>query len=175
MSPSSSAPASILETERLSLRELSTEDAGFILRLLNEPSFISNIGDRGVRTLEDARSYLLTGPLASYHRHGFGIWRLALKTGDTPIGICGLLQREMLEHADLGYALLPEFWSQGYAGEACAAVMAHARAVLGLPRLLAVVNEDNTRSIRLLEKMGFRCEGKVRLAEDEQEILLFGS
>lgn len=165
----------ILETERLSIRPLSTADDAFILRLLNEPSFLDNIGDKGVRTLDDARSYLLTGPIASYEKNGFGLWLVAIKTTGTPIGICGLLKRDVLEDVDVGYALVPEFWSQGYASEACAGVLSWARRTLGLARIVAVVDEANARSIRLLETLGFRYERRVRLAPDEGEILLFGS
>ncbi len=107
----------VLETHRLRLRRLSVDDAGFILRLLNEPSFIQNIGDRNVRTIEEARAYILNGPVASYETHGFGLWMVETKDAGTHIGICGLLKREVLEDVDIGYALLPEFWSRGYALE----------------------------------------------------------
>src|SRR5437762_12680729 len=117
----------VIETERLQLRRLSVDDAEFILRLLNEPSFIQNIGDRGVRTLDDARSYILKGPVASYEKFGFGLWMIETKARATPIGICGLLKREVLEDVDIGYALLPEFCSQGYALESASAVMSYAR------------------------------------------------
>ena len=163
----------ILETERLRLRRLSIDDAEFILRLLNEPSFIQHIGDRGVRTLEDARAYVLKGPVASYEKFGFGLWLVETKSDDVPIGICGLLKRDVFEDADIGYALLPEFWSKGYALESASAVMAYARETLGSKKLLAVVNADNQSSIRLLEKMGFHYEKMVRLSDDAPEIKLF--
>jgi ribosomal-protein-alanine N-acetyltransferase len=163
----------ILETDRLRLRRLSVDDAEFILRLLNEPSFIQNIGDRSVRTIEDARAYILKGPIASYEKFGFGLWIVETKSAGLPIGICGLLKRDVLEDVDIGYALLPEFCSQGYAFESASAVMSYAREKLGAKRVLAVVNADNQRSIRLLGKMGFRYERMVRLAEDAPEIKLF--
>ena len=163
----------VIETSRLRLRELSLDDAEFILRLLNEPSFIQNIGDRGVRTLDDARTYIANGPIASYEKHGFGLLLVELKEKPMPIGICGLLKRDVLPEPDIGYALLPEFWSKGYAHESAAAVIEHARNVLRLNRILAVVNPDNASSIRLLEKMGFQFERYVRLSEDALEIKLF--
>jgi ribosomal-protein-alanine N-acetyltransferase len=163
----------LIQTKRLRLRELSVDDAEFILRLLNEPSFIQNIGDRGVRTPDDARAYITTGPIASYEKYGFGLLLVELKESATAIGICGLLKRDVLPDPDLGYALLPEFWSNGYAHEAAAAVINNARDVLKLRRLLAVVNPDNLASIRLLEKMGFQFERMVRLNEDAPEIKLF--
>jgi len=163
----------MLETERLRLRRLSVDDAEFILRLLTEPSFIQNIGDRGVRTIEDAREYVLKGPIASYEKFGFGLWLVAEKESEAPVGICGLLKREVFEHIDIGYALLPEFWSRGYALESASAVMSYARETLGAKRVLAVVNPDNQSSIRLLEKMGFQYERMVRLSDEAPEIKLF--
>ena len=165
----------ILETERLQLRLLSVDDAEFILRLLNEPSFIENIGDRGVRTINDARAYILKGPIASYEKFGFGLWMVETRFESTPIGICGLLKRDVLADVDIGYALLPEFWSQGYALESASAVMSYASEKLGLKRVVAVVNSDNQSSIRLLEKMGFKYERMVRLSEGAAEIKLFAA
>jgi ribosomal-protein-alanine N-acetyltransferase len=162
-----------IETNRLRLRELTVDDGEFILRLLNEPSFVQNIGDRGVRTIDDARAYITNGPIASYKNHGFGLLLVELKESGTAIGICGLLKRDVLSDPDLGYALLPDFWSNGYAHESAAAVIDGAGDVLHLQRVLAVVNPENVASIRLLEKMGFQFEGMMRLAEDALEIKLF--
>jgi RimJ/RimL family protein N-acetyltransferase len=164
-----------LETDRLRLRRLSIDDAEFVLRLLNEPSFIQNIGDRGVRTIEDARAYILRGPIASYEKFGFGLLLVEQKESGAPIGICGLLKRDVFEDIDLGYALLPEFWSQGYALESASAVMSYARDKLGAKRVLAVVNADNQSSIRLLDKMGFQYEKMVRLSDNAPEIKLFAA
>jgi ribosomal-protein-alanine N-acetyltransferase len=165
----------ILETNRLRLRRLSVDDAEFILRLLNEPSFIQNIGDRGVRTIEDARVYILRGPVASYEQFGFGLLLVEQKDSGLPIGMCGLLKRDVLEHVDIGYALLPEFWSKGYALESASAVMSYAREELGAKQVLAVVNADNQSSIRLLEKMGFQYERMIRLSDDASEIKLYST
>jgi RimJ/RimL family protein N-acetyltransferase len=165
----------ILETERLHLRRLSTDDAEFILRLLNEPSFIQNIGDRGVRTVDDARGYIVKGPITSYEKFGFGLWMVETRSPIAPVGICGLLKRDVLEDVDIGYALLPEFWSQGYALEAASAVVLYAREKLGLKRVVAVTNSDNQSSIRLLEKMGFKYERMVRLSKEAPEIKLFAA
>src|SRR5712672_2366978 len=165
----------IIETDRLKLRQLSLDDAEFVLRLLNEPSFIQNIGDRGVRTVDDARGYIVKGPITSYEQFGFGLWMVETKSPSAPIGICGLLKREVLEDVDIGYALLPEFWSQGYALESASAVMSYAREKLRATRVLAVVNADNQSSIRLLEKLGFQFERMVRLSENAPEIKLFAA
>jgi len=162
----------ILETDRLQLRRLSLDDAEFILRLLNEPSFIQNIGDRGVRTIDDARGYIIQGPITSYEKFRFGLWMVEIKSPSAPIGICGLLKRDVLDDVDIGYALLPEFWSQGYALEAASAVVCYAREKLGLKRVVAVTNPGNRSSIRLLEKMGFKYERLVQLSDGAPEIQL---
>ncbi len=171
----SARPTTVLETARLDVRPLTHDDAEFILRLLNDPSFLRNIGDKGVRTLDDARRYLDEGPIASYAAHGFGLWRVATKSDDVPVGMCGLLRRPELDDVDVGYALLPEYGSKGYALEVAHAVLRHARERLGLARIVAVVKPGNARSIRLLERLGFRYERLVRLAGDEDEVELWGS
>ena len=165
----------ILETERLLLRQFSIDDADFILRLLNEPSFIQNIGDRGVRTLEDARSYILRVPIASYERNGFGLYLVILTETGTSIGMCGLIKREALEDVDIGYAFLPEYWSKGYAIEAAMAVKEYARDGIGLRRLVAITDPENLASIRVLEKLGLRFETMIRLSEDDIELKLLAA
>jgi RimJ/RimL family protein N-acetyltransferase len=165
----------ILETERLLLRQFSGEDAAFILELLNEPSFIQNIGDRGVRTLEDAQAYLRNGPVASYAKNGFGLYLVCLKETNEPIGMCGLIKRETLDDVDIGYAFLPKFWSKGYAVESARAVKAYAKDVIGLKRLVAITDPANEGSIRVLEKLGLRFEKMVRLSADDIELKLFAA
>jgi RimJ/RimL family protein N-acetyltransferase len=148
----------VLETERLILRHFSTHDAPFILALLNEPSFLRYIGDKKVRSLEDARQYILEGPVATYERHGFGLYQVELKDLHTPIGMCGLLKRDDLPQPDIGFAFLPAFWNSGFAFEAATAVLTDARKRLKFDRILAIVNPDNDASIRLLQKLGFGFE-----------------
>lgn len=160
---------SILETERLRIRPLTVDDDAFVLRLLNEPSFVENIGDREVRTHDDARKYIENGPKASHEAHGFGLDCVELKPSGEPIGICGLLKRDVLDDVDVGYAFLPEFWSRGYAREAVAAVLADAKQGLGLTRIAAVVSSNNESSIRVLERLGFRYEKMVTLSAGEPE------
>ena len=165
----------ILDTARLTLRELSVADAAFILRLLNEPSFMRFIGDRGVRTTADASNYLLQGPLDSYHRFGFGLYLVELKEEKAPIGICGLVKRAALHDVDLGFAFLPEFWSQGYAFEAASAVMTYGRDVVKLRRMVAIVTAENERSMRLLDKLDFRFEQMIAWPEDGSELKLYAA
>jgi len=163
----------VVETPRLALACLSPGDAPFILELLNDPSFLRFIGDRGVRTPEDARRYIEAGPMASYERHGFGLYRVDLRATGESIGICGLLKRDTLPDADLGFALLPRFRAQGYAFEAASAVLDSARGVHGLARVLAITAPDNTVSMRLLEKLGFRLEGQTSLPDGAVELNVF--
>jgi RimJ/RimL family protein N-acetyltransferase len=163
----------VLPTERLTIRQIEEDDDSFILELLNDPSFIRNIGDRNVRTLDDARDYIRKGPLASYERHGFGLWLVELTGEGTPIGMCGLLKRDVLDSPDIGFAYLPAFHGKGYGYEAARAVLDHARNALGLPRVVAIVNADNEPSARLLEKLGMRFEGMVQLFDNEPPLKLF--
>lgn len=155
----------VLETERLFLRHLSSNDDAFILELLNEPGFLENIGDRQVRDLEGARRYVADGPTASYAQHGFGLWWAGLKATGEPVGICGLIKRDVLEHPDIGYAFLARFSGQGFASEAGAAVLAYGRKTLGLGRIVAITKPDNDGSIRVLEKIGLRFDGMITLPD----------
>lgn len=144
----------VVETARLRLHRFNTDDAAFILQLVNEPSWLEFIGDKGVRTLADAQTYLIDGPLAMYARCGHGLYRVDLRSSGAPIGMCGLIKRDSLPDVDIGYAFLPAHWGKGYAEEATRATLAHARDDLGLRRLLAIVTPTNARSIRLLQKLG---------------------
>ena len=163
----------VLETARLRLRWFTLEDAPFILKLVNEPAFLRYIGDKGVRSLDDARTYLRTGPLDSYQRHGFGLYAMELKDRRIAVGMCGLIKRDTLEDVDVGYAVLSGFRGHGYALEASAAVLAHGRDAFGLARIVAVTSPDNHRSIRLLEQLGLAFERTLRWP-DGDEVRLYG-
>jgi RimJ/RimL family protein N-acetyltransferase len=165
----------LLETERLVLRRLTTDDAEFILDLLNQPSFLRYIGDKEVRNVADAIQYIQTGPIASYERFGFGLYLVELKENGESIGMCGLLKRDSLPDVDVGFAFLPRYWSRGYALESAGAVMNYGREVLGLRRIVAITSPDNDASIRLLEKIGLRFERMIKLASDQPEVRLFGT
>jgi [ribosomal protein S5]-alanine N-acetyltransferase len=162
---------SVIRTERLMLRQLEFRDAPFILELLNEPAFVRFIGDKGVRDLEDACAYIRTGPMDSYARHGFGL--LAACLDGTPVGICGLVKRDGLADVDVGFAFLSRHWSKGYAVESASAVLAHARDVLGLRRIVAIASPDNAGSIAVLHKIGLKFEGVIKLTEGGPELKLF--
>jgi RimJ/RimL family protein N-acetyltransferase len=164
----------VIETPRLTLRRLTEADAPFMLTLLNEPSFIRHIGDRGVRTIADAEAYITAGPLASYARFGFGLYLVELKASSASLGICGLLKRDTLDDVDIGFAFLPRFWSRGYAVESASAVCDHARRALGLRRLVAIVDPVNAGSLRVLDRLGFTFERTVRLGDETNDLQLLG-
>jgi len=163
----------VLRTPRLRLRELHPGDAGFMLELLNDAAFIEHIGDRGVRTREDAERYLANGPLASYAQHGFGLWHVERVADGAALGISGLLRRDLLGDVDLGFAFLPAHRGAGYARESAQAVLGYAHTVLGLDRVVAIVSPGNAASARLLECIGLRFERMIRLGEEAAEIRLF--
>lgn len=164
----------VLETDRLILRWLSADDAEFVLGLVNEPSWLQFIGDRGVRSLNDARAYIQNGPAAMYNRFGFGLYLVQRKEDGARLGMCGLIKREGLADVDIGFAFFPRFWSKGYAYEAAAAVMDHGRA-LGLRRIVAITSPDNQSSIKLLQKLGMKFERNMTLPGPSSEVMLFGS
>jgi len=165
----------VIETERLVLRRLNADDAEFIVKLLNQPSFLRFIGDKEVRNNVDAVRYIQTGPVASYERFGFGLYLVELRETKVPIGMCGLLKRDSLPDIDIGFAFLPDYWSRGYAFESAAAVLSYGRKVLGLERIVAITSLDNDASIKLLEKLGLKFERLIKLSPDDSEVRLFGS
>ena len=143
----------LLQTERLNIRYFTPDDAAFILRLLNEPSFHQYIGDRKVRTISDAVNYINNRLIASYSNHGYGLYMIELKDGN-PVGMCGLVKRDPSEDPDVGFAFIPEVWRQGYAYEAANEVVHYARKTLALKRILGITVPDNISSVKTLEKLG---------------------
>jgi len=165
----------LLSTQRLDLRRLDAGDGPFMLELLNDPSFIENIGDRGVRAVADAVRYIEDRMIPSYARHGYGLYVVEQRATGTALGICGLVRRDYLDDPDVGFAFLPQFLGQGYALESATAVRTHAFEVLRLPRLLAITSAHNTRSIHLLEKVGLRFERMIIPPGETKEIRLYTS
>lgn len=163
----------IAETHRLALRKLNPDDAQFILQLLNEPAFLKYIGDKEVCTTEDAKSYLRNGPLKSYDSLGYGLYLVSLKEKKTPVGICGLKKRASLNIPDLGFAFLKEHRSNGYATESARAVMEYAKTTLGISRIAALTKPENSASVSVLNKLGFRFEKNISLPEFESESKFF--
>lgn len=164
----------ILETGRLTLRLMSTDDAEFYLRLVNEPTWLRFIGDKGVYTVEDARAAILQGPVRMYEQMGFCLYLVERKSDCTPIGMCGLIKRDSLDDVDIGFAFFPEYWGQGYAHESALAVMLYGKNEIGLKRLVAIVSPDNRQSIRLIEKLGMAFEGLLELKGDGTPTKLYG-
>ncbi|BDM64230.1 alanine acetyltransferase [Shewanella sp. NFH-SH190041] len=153
----------ICETERLVVRHFELKDAPFIIELLNQDAFIRYIADKQVRTLNDALRYLTQGPMLSYREQGFGLNLLLTQGSMTPIGMCGLLKRPELTCPDIGYALLSDYWGQGYGEEAARAVLAHGFSSLGLPAIQGVTLPENQRSNQLLQKLGFNLVEQISL------------
>ena len=162
-----------IESERLFLRPLTLEDGEFILQLLNTDGFIKYIGDRNVRTIEQAKDYLLNGPLKSYETNGFGLNLVELKTNQTPAGMCGLLKRDYLDHPDIGFAFLPEYTGKGYAYEIVKEIIYYGLNVLKMGKILAIVLPENSSSIKLLEKIGFRYEKNFISPDTNEELCLY--
>lgn len=163
----------VLETPRLRLRPLVPEDDAFVLELLNEPGWLQHIGDRGVRSLADARCYIADGPTAMLARSGLGLLAVTLRGGGGPVGICGLLARETLPHPDLGYALLARHTGRGYAREACGAVLDWAARSLGITRVLAITSQGNAASVAVLADLGFQARGRRRMPGEDEDVDVF--
>ncbi len=163
----------IVDTERLELRWLTLDDAPMMLAVWNDPAFMQFVGDRGVRTLEEAQLSLQTGPMNLYVEHGYGPFRVIRRIDGASMGICGLFRRDGLDEPDIGFALLPEYCGEGFAYEASIAVLDHAREVLDLPRVTAIVSPENSASIRLLEKLGLHYDKLMRLPGDDKDVSLY--
>lgn len=163
----------IFETKRLLLCRLDPKDAAFIFELMNDPSWKRYIGDRGIKTLEDAEAYIRNGPVKSYHQFNFGLYAARLKDTNLPIGLCGLLKRDNLDDADIGFAFLPQYAGKGYAFESAGAIIDHAASVLGMRRILAIASPDNSRSVTLLEKLGFSFKEMIRMPDHAADSGLF--
>lgn len=174
MSRTTPADRVVLATERLRLRHFTTDDAPFIVELLNDPAWLRFIGDRGVRTLDDARRYLTTGPLEMYAKLGYGLYKVELADG-TPVGMCGLLKRDYLDAPDIGFAFLPAYVGKGFAQEVATALLGYARSMLHIHRILAITNPENEPSVKLLGKLGFKFEGMVQPPGEQREIYLFAT
>lgn len=162
----------ILRTDRLRLRLVTEDDAPFYLTLVNDPAFIAHIGDRQLRTVDAARRGLLEGPIAMQARHGHSLYMVERLDDGTPLGLLGLVKRDTLEYADIGYAFLPEHRGHGYAFEAGQAVVRHATA-LGIRHLAAITTPGNTASIALLQRLGLRFERCASLTPGQPPVNIY--
>lgn len=164
----------IAETNRLIISKITLDDAAFFLELVNTPNFIKYIGDRNLKTVEDAKTYLKNGTLKSYEDFGFGFYKLLLKEeNNKAIGTCGLVKREQLDNVDIGFAMLPKYEGKGFGYESCIAVLKLAKEQFKLNKVLAITLPTNNNSIKLLEKIGLSYEKRVKPFEDDEELLLF--
>ena len=154
------------------IREFDLNDVDFIVTLLNTPTWLQFIGDRGVKNIEDAKNYLINGPMKSYRANGFGLSMVEMKDGSVPIGMCGLIKRDSLDDIDIGFAMLPLYSGKGYGYEAASATMDHAKNSIGLTRVVAITVADNIYSIGLLKKLGMQFEKMMQL-DEEKELMLF--
>jgi len=165
----------ILETERLRLRRFALDDAEFIIRLLNSPGWLEFIGDRNVKTEEQAKAYLQNGPLKSYEVNGYGLCMVETKADNKPIGVCGIINRANLEGQDIGFAFLSEYIGLGYGYEIASAVLNYAMNELKLPRVLAITLPTNKPSIKLLEKIGLEFKKNFTFPDEDEELMLFSN
>jgi RimJ/RimL family protein N-acetyltransferase len=163
----------LLETERLSLRWLTLDDADLMLAVWNDPAFVRHVGDRGIRTIEEAHTAMQRGAFHLYETYGYGPYRVALKDTDVAVGLCGLFRRANLDVADIGYAVLPAHCGEGYAYEASMATIGYARDKLGLQRLYGIVSPSNVVSAHLVGKLGLRFERMHRMPDEEGEVCLY--
>ena len=163
----------LITTDRLLINRITIDDAGFILELMNDKDWIKNIGDTGVRTIEDAQAYIQNRFLKTYIESNYGFYTMNLKNTLQIIGIVGLVDRKGIDHIDIGYGILPEFRGKGYAFEAAKAIYDYGYQELNLEKIVAIVNPDNLPSIKLLSKLGLEFEKMVRLPDEEIEILLY--
>lgn len=165
----------LIATERLLVQRAELSDAPFILELLNSPTWLEFIGDRGITSLEKAEKYIQESLTSAYEENGHGLFKVCLKTDRTPIGLCGFLKRDYLESVDIGYALLPEFEGRGYAYEAANAVLDYGQTTLNLNPILAITAQKNKKSQKLLVKIGLKKKGLLQIAGDPNEVLLYST
>jgi RimJ/RimL family protein N-acetyltransferase len=165
----------ILETERLRLREFALNDTKFIIELLNSPGWLQFIGDKNVKTEEQATTYLRNGPLKSYIQNGFGLSLVEKKDDNQAIGMCGIIRRDSLEHPDIGFAFLPEHSGKGYAFEIASATLSYAKDKLSIPKVSAITLPVNARSIKLLERIGLKFVKSFSFPNSNEELLLYSN
>ncbi len=163
----------IVETKRLILRKINVEDAEFVLRLVNEPSFVANIDDKGVKNLDDAKRFIMEGYWTNQERSGYGMFLVELKAEGDSIGGCGLLYRKFLDVTDIGFAFLPEYWHRGFAFEAAEAILKYGHTTLGVKKIVGLTSEDNLGSIKLLKKLGMDFEKTVKMSDNDPGTVLY--
>jgi RimJ/RimL family protein N-acetyltransferase len=162
----------VLATPRLMLRTARLGDAALFLALVTDPDFIAYVGDRGIESLRAARTALRDGPIRMQAELGHSVYVVERRDG-VALGMCGLIRRDGLDGVDIGYAFLPAARGQGYAREAAQAVVDYAKDGLGLPRLLAVVDPKNHKSVSLLQNIGLQFDKIVHLFPHDPAVHLY--
>ena len=163
----SKAVSMFVETKRLVLRKITAEDAKFILRLVNDQSFVQNIGDKGLKNLDDAKQFILEGYWTNQEHPGYGMFLIELQDGGIPIGSCGLLYRKVLDVTDIGFAFLPEYWNRGFAFEAAEAILKYGHSTLKINKIVGLTTADNLGSIKLLKKLGMTFKKTVKMSDED--------
>jgi [ribosomal protein S5]-alanine N-acetyltransferase len=161
------------ETERLVLSPTSEGDAEFVFSLFNTPKWLKYIGDRNIRSVEDAKEYIKNKMLPQLERLGFANYTLIRKSDQKKIGICGLYDREGIEGYDIGFAFLPDFEGNGYGFESANKLKQVAFHEFGIHEIVAITTKDNITSQKLLEKLELRLTGFIKLPNDDEELLLY--
>ena len=166
--------SAIAETERLKIEQFTIDDAPFILELFNTENWLTYIGDRHIRSIEDAENYLKNSHFKSYETLGYGFYKVLLKSENHRIiGTCGFAKRPELEDVDLGFGFLPSYEGKGFGFESSMALLQLAKKQFNLERIIAITLSQNTSSIRLIKKLGMKFEKNVIPFEDGEELLLF--
>ncbi|WP_299484835.1 GNAT family N-acetyltransferase [uncultured Allomuricauda sp.] len=163
----------IVETERLLVVEAELEDSKFFFELLNSPNWLEFIGDRGIKTEKHAEAYIQSSLISSYENNGYGLFKMVLRQSLEPIGICGFVKRDYLEHPDIGFAILPQFEGKGFVFEACNSLLIYGKEILSLHPILAITTEKNVRSQALLSKIGLNSSGIIK--PNKEEFLLYST
>lgn len=165
----------VLQTERLLLQKAKLSDGQFFFDLLNSPTWIKFIGNRQVKSIDAAQQYIQQALIDSYQKHGFGLFKMVLKKEGIPIGLCGLVKRPTLDHADIGFAILPQYAGKGYTYEAAKATLDYAVSTLNLAPILAITTKDNVASKKLLEKIGLKLKELITFENGKTEFLLYST
>ncbi|WP_190809255.1 GNAT family N-acetyltransferase [Flagellimonas sp. S3867] len=165
----------VAETERLLIVEAELEDSKFFMELLNSPNWLEFIGDRGVKTKKQAENYIKSSLISSYKNNGYGLFKMCLRQSLDPIGICGFVKRDYLNHPDIGFAILPQFEGKGFVYEACTTLLSYGKEILKLSPILAITTVENIKSQRLLTKIGLNNSGTIKPKTDKEEYLLFST
>ena len=162
-----------LETERLTMRPMSAEDAEFILELYNSPKFIEFIGDRNIKTREDAEKYITEKFLLQHEKLGFGNYLIIRKSDGCKVGSVGIFEREGLDVHDIGFSFLPEYEGKGFGFESASELLATAVEEFKLKNISAITTKTNFSSQKLIEKLGLKFQKMVKLPNDDEELLYY--